>query len=296
MENRKAIFHPLFLICLFSLLLNDFYLKDYYGNSLTGKLSDFTGLIVFPVFISYLIPNLKKWISLITAILFLIWKSPLSEPVIESFNSIMPFSINRVIDYTDYWALTVLPVAHMIIMNKKHKIITSSSIYKPATILISLISIFAISATTLQPPLELPGGTIYIGKDYTIKKSKEETIALIKSLGYEVEYYENPDTIRNNSLKTISPSYYQTNNIIIYDDRNQPADTILNIKYSMYEPKSNQTTISLINLTLTEHGNIQRWQTLKKFRKKYKKLLEENFISTLKKADFRKERVEIIRN
>jgi len=39
-----------FVICLGLLLLNDFYLKFEYHNWLTGKLSDFCGLFIFPVF------------------------------------------------------------------------------------------------------------------------------------------------------------------------------------------------------------------------------------------------------
>ncbi len=46
----------------------------------------------------------------------------------------------------------------------------------------------------------MPEGTIYIGKEYTIKKSKDETIDMIKSLGYNVDYYKNLEdsiTIKN---------------------------------------------------------------------------------------------------
>lgn len=43
--------HPITLAALCTLGLNDHYLKAAYGNWLTGKLSDFAGLIFFPLFL-----------------------------------------------------------------------------------------------------------------------------------------------------------------------------------------------------------------------------------------------------
>jgi hypothetical protein len=40
----------------------------------------------------------------------------------------------------------------------------------------------------MPPPVEIPKGTVYIGKAYTIKMSKTETIKMIKSLGYNVDF------------------------------------------------------------------------------------------------------------
>ena len=102
-------------------MFNDFYLKQVFSNTLTGKISDFAGLIIFPIFMAFVFPNTKKWISIATGILFIIWKTPLVTPIIETFNLAFPLKIHRVIDYTDYWALIVLPVAH-IILNQNRKL------------------------------------------------------------------------------------------------------------------------------------------------------------------------------
>jgi len=46
-----AMLHPIAWSALVLLLLNDHYLKQTFGNALTGKLSDVAGLIVFPLFV-----------------------------------------------------------------------------------------------------------------------------------------------------------------------------------------------------------------------------------------------------
>ena len=135
----------------------------------------------------------------------------------------------------------------------------------------------------MPPVLEVPKGTIYIGKEYTIKKSKNEIIEAIKSLGYNVNYHENLDDSTNISeYRSRKIPYYQTDNIVIYDNNSNPIDTILNVKYTMSEPKENKTKIEIINVTLSEDGNIQRWQTLKFLRKQYKNMLEEQVIRKIK--------------
>jgi hypothetical protein len=250
---------------------------------LTGKLSDFAGLIVFPIFLAFLIPTSKKWISLITGILFLIWKTSFATPLIDILIQTLPFKIQRIIDYSDYWALLVLPLAHRIINHHTITIINSNKILRLSKIGIASVSFFAICATSIPPPVEMPEGTIYIGKEYTIKKSKDETIDMIKSLGYNVDYYKNlEDSITIKKYRSRKIPYYQTDNIIIYDDNEKPIDTILNVKYTLYEAKENKTRIEIINVTLSEDGNIQRWQTLKYLRKQYKKTFEKQVINKIK--------------
>ena len=283
MNNRNQILNPIFIVCLTILLLNDFYLKQTFSNTFTGKVSDFVGLIVFPIFIAYIFPKTKKWASIMTGILFIIWKTPIVTPIIETINQLFPFTIQRVIDFSDYWALLVLPIAHKIINHDKKLTLNSSRLLKFGKIGILSVSFFAICATSMRPVVEIPKGTIYIGKEYMIKKSKEETIELIKSLGYNVDFHKNLEdstTIKKYRLRNIP--YYQTDNIIIYDDNSKPIDTILNVKYTLYELKENRTILEIMNVSLSEDGNIQKWQTLKYLRKLYKKTMEKQVIEKLK--------------
>jgi len=265
-----------------TLLLNDFYLKATFGNFLTGKLSDVAGLIVFPIFIAYLFPKSSKWISLLTGVLFIIWKTPLVTPIIDSINQYSLFKTQRIIDYSDYWALIVLLFTHKLLATD-FKIIPGKNIaLNTSKVALTILSFFAICATTAPRVVEVPKGTIYIGKEYIIKKSKDETIEMIKFLGYNVDYHENSDesTMKTN-FRTMKIPYYQTDNIIIYDD-SIPIDTIQNVKYTLYGYEDNRTKIEIINITLSEDGNIQRWQTLKYLRKQYKKMLEKQLINEVK--------------
>jgi hypothetical protein len=54
MKRKELIFNPYFIGGLSILILNDWYLKQEYANYLTGKLSDFAGLLIFPLFIALL--------------------------------------------------------------------------------------------------------------------------------------------------------------------------------------------------------------------------------------------------
>lgn len=100
-----------FLMALALLLLNDHYLKTEYHNWITGKLSDFSGLFVFSIVISLFFKK-HSWIPFIgTALFFIWWKSPLSNSLINIWNSFGFFYIQRVVDYTDLYALSVLPLA-----------------------------------------------------------------------------------------------------------------------------------------------------------------------------------------
>lgn len=62
--------NPFFLLSLALLLLNDFFLKAYFHNWITGKLSDVTGLFVFSQFFIGLFPHLRKEIIISTAFFF----------------------------------------------------------------------------------------------------------------------------------------------------------------------------------------------------------------------------------
>ena len=113
MKNRLHIFATLpFVLCLGLLIVNDFYWKYAFHNALTGKLSDFTGLFVFPIFWAAFFPKFRKGIYWGTGLFFIFWKSPASEGFIEIWNQWCFLGIGRVVDYSDLWALLSLPVAY----------------------------------------------------------------------------------------------------------------------------------------------------------------------------------------
>ncbi len=103
---------PGFIIGLILLLLNDWMLKDLFHNWATGKLSDFAGMFVFPLFWVALFPRLGKHAFWASAVWFIYWKSPYSQQLIDSWNSLGWYSIHRVLDLTDLMALVMVPLAY----------------------------------------------------------------------------------------------------------------------------------------------------------------------------------------
>ncbi len=110
-SNLKILTSFWFLIGLIVLLLNDFIFKEMYGNWVAGKLSDFAGLFIFPLFWTAVFSKYKKPIFFFTALFFVFWKSPYSQCFIDCWNCFMFFKITRVVDFTDLMALLVLPIA-----------------------------------------------------------------------------------------------------------------------------------------------------------------------------------------
>lgn len=134
---------PGFLVGLSVLVLNDFVFKQHFHNDFTGKLSDFAGLFVFPLFFAAFFPRLRTSIYVLTAILFIFWKSVCSQVVIDYWNSLSFFSIVRTVDYSDLVALGILPFSY-VYSRIPHSIRSPSALIY----LIAVVSIFAFTATS----------------------------------------------------------------------------------------------------------------------------------------------------
>jgi len=166
---------PLFILAVGLLLLNDFYLKYEFSNFLTGKLSDVAGLFLFPYFLSSLRIKWSKPIYFGTATLFLFWKSPFSQEVINLVQTI-GIGFNRVVDYTDLFALLILPFSFQYFQKQ---LSTEQKIGKYSTIPLGVISLFAIWATTL--PREKVELNLAINEEFELEMSKTELFNLIQA-------------------------------------------------------------------------------------------------------------------
>ncbi|HMG92583.1 MAG TPA: hypothetical protein VK589_21145 [Chryseolinea sp.] len=140
-ERLRSINNIPFLICLALLLLNDFYLKAQFHNGLTGKLSDFCGLFLFASFWSAFLPRKKPEVYFLTALIFVVWKSPYSQSLIDLFSRTF-YTINRTVDITDLIALVILPIGFF--YNPENTL-------KPKVnpLLVAAVSFFAFCATSV---------------------------------------------------------------------------------------------------------------------------------------------------
>jgi hypothetical protein len=101
-----------FILSLVILLLNDFYLKYQFSNFITGKLSDFACLFIFPYFISVFFSKRTKEIYTFTFLFFIFWKLEISEQFIKFISQITDFAFYRTVDLTDLIALSIIPISY----------------------------------------------------------------------------------------------------------------------------------------------------------------------------------------
>jgi hypothetical protein len=141
-----------FVAAVILLLLNDWWLKHQYPNLITGKLSDFSGIFVVTILLISAFPKHIAKVFFSVTLLFIWWKSPASQNVINLFNSIGFSPINRVVDYTDLAALTMLPLAKAVFDRQLKFTLKIQKLEKTFSRAILLLSWFAISASTCINP------------------------------------------------------------------------------------------------------------------------------------------------
>ncbi|MBL8090790.1 MAG: hypothetical protein KF758_03640 [Anaerolineales bacterium] len=124
-QNSKTdlmtLMHPLMLLSIFVLLVNDHVLKVHFPSALTGKISDFAGLFFFPILLSAILHFVLKSFQFqsrnitftsfcFTAIYFSLIKT---VPFFNDFTEKL-FSIQIILDPSDLMALIMLPLAWML--------------------------------------------------------------------------------------------------------------------------------------------------------------------------------------
>lgn len=148
-DRLKSLVSLPFLVCLVLLMANDFYFKTVFHNTFTGKLSDFCGLFIFPIFWSVLLPKHKLAIFILTGLLFIYWKSEYSSAFIEFFSTYF-FTIGRVVDPSDLFALTVLPLAWLGVRFNIETINFNSFLRYANPYLVAVVTFFSFCATSQQ--------------------------------------------------------------------------------------------------------------------------------------------------
>lgn len=174
-NSRQILLSPFFILGLFLLLLNDFVLKFQFHNFLTGKLSDFAGLFVFPLFFAAFFPKRKLFIFASTIFLFVFWKSSWSQSSIDFWNSLQLFGIGRTVDYTDLFALSILPPSYFYFKAQTQDTFSLNSAKRISASLVVLLAVFAFTATSTVDDRSVS----LVGK-YTCEISKEKIENILK--------------------------------------------------------------------------------------------------------------------
>jgi hypothetical protein len=176
MENTNKIGNPVFITSVLILIINDFYLKAAFHNDVTGKLSDFAGLFAFPFLFSSLFYKHKNKIHLLTALLFVIWKSQFSQVFINFVNG-FGLSINRVVDATDNIALVAIPISYFALLLSDGNKYDFKPVFKKALIIISCLSFMATSRRPIQKKMR-----VSIEKEYVFEFSKRELVSRLNAI------------------------------------------------------------------------------------------------------------------
>jgi hypothetical protein len=158
----RTLTHPAFLAALLMLIVNDHLLKALYASWLTGKLSDFAGLFVFPVFLAVVG---KRWwnsrrslvmLHLAVGLCFVLWKLAPVEVVLDWLGRLTTLPMpGRVKDATDLMALVVLPLSYYFLRRpdmKTHRVFQAGVAQRVLASLVLLASGWAIMATSEDVP------------------------------------------------------------------------------------------------------------------------------------------------
>lgn len=262
--------NPVFIAAVLLLIVNDWYLKQTFHNGLTGKLSDFAGLFAFPFLLSALFSRKIKLVYFFTLLFFIVWKSPLMQPVIDGLNG-AGVPIQRTIDYTDYIALISLPLSFYQ-FNKP-------AVYRIRPAILNMLvvcSLISFIATTMPPGAYTRFNDI--NKVYTFDFSKRELVSRINAL--QLDYVQEFNKyVRDNNKHSYGALYKDTarvdfdrrSNIFYYSssliknkrdtlamlidyERVKDADTIvLKTMYANLNISGNNSTSQLKLLSLSNY-------------------------------------------
>jgi hypothetical protein len=265
-RSSAFIFNWIFIPGLLLLFLNDHYLKWEYSNWITGKLSDFVGLLIFPMFLQFLFPRFSRFSILATGALFVFWKLPVSDLFITFYNRLSFIPITRTVDYSDLIALSVLPLAGYFIKKIEQYKIPS---VPPAFIAwLAMIPISLIFMATSPPESFVikQRGYIYIGKSYKLKISKEDALAKLKTAGFSFE----PDTSRDTGM---GGSNFVIKNAVLDGGK----DTIKAIRFGFIEVK-NKTSLLIRDVTIKDTDDTKHWRLLRKY---YRRLVQSGVVEDI---------------
>jgi len=266
-RNHYLIFNWIFIAGLLLLALNDHYFKQYYTSWLTGKLSDFAGLLIFPMFLLFLFPRLSKWSVIITGLFFIFWKTPFSADFIECYNKIALIPVTRTVDYSDYIALSVLPLSWYLIQRIDRYRVSN---FQPVFLRFLAIVPVALVFMATEPPISFymqPGGDIHIGKSYKMKMSKEAALAKLRAKGYRIEI----DTSQRFGNRV---DYYVINNLVLDGGK----DTLQSLQFGFLG--SGDRPLLLINNIKLRPADKEK--NLKLLKKSYQQLIKSDIVEEVK--------------
>lgn len=178
-RDTRLLTDPVLLCAVALLLANDFVLKPLFHNALTGKLSDFAGLFAFPLFWTALLPRHKVKIHLAAAAGFVLWKSPLSQPLIEAWNGLSALPLARTVDAGDLLALPSVALSflyHTRAARAASSTPPTGRARRWATCAAAAVAVFAFTATSFHTAYDVEN------QHFTFADSKDGLVERLKRI------------------------------------------------------------------------------------------------------------------
>lgn len=272
-RNKYYLLNFVFLICLIILFLNDHFLKFKFSNWLTGKLSDATGIIILPLLLAFLIPKLKEYSIVVAAILFIFWKSPFSQDLIDLYNEYSFNTTSRIIDYTDLYVLVLLPIPYFIIRKIDNPKFIRVDNVNPFLVL--LPTIFTLMATEQMPYAHYKwnrGELILYNCHITIDGNQHDIVEKLRThhIIFDSIFPMGGEIL---ALRDTNFNNYRLNRLII------ETDTLRSLDLSMCTTK-NKTRIYFEGMQISENINTKRLFT--RLRRYYYNILFKDLKRSLK--------------
>lgn len=274
--NLASLLSAPFVLSLGLLLLNDFVLKYQFPGWFTGKLSDFAGLLAFAMFWEVVFPQQKRWMYLLSGVCFIWWKTPASQGFIDIFSQYGPFAIDRVVDYTDFIAVLILPIGFW--YQKKGYVLPVSQIYlrQISGYALAGIALFAFCATSM--PLrfrhQVKEGKLFMFDSYEVKMSE----AKIQKKWTEMGLRFQKDSTTNYASVSYESTHYSLYQV------NYKGDTLSKIGLQLDEYEPNESFIFLRYVELPDGMDEELpWDDIQELLKEYRKLVRKGMVKRLKR-------------
>lgn len=227
---------PAFLLALALLVLNDWVLKERYGTWWTGKLSDVAGLFAFAVFWAALLRRRRGRVFVLTALGFAMWKSPLSQPVLDAWNALDIVPLRRVVDYGDWLALLVLLPAYWFVTRSPTSACRSrsSNARRAGAVFGAIAAVLAFSATSIVPPAHpLPEH-----EGYLLSGSRSIVRAGLDSVAEVLDV----TTARRRNLETTGPDTFRVH-------LRHPPERIVSVLAELSDATAGETRLRLLTVS-----------------------------------------------
>ncbi len=266
-KRKYYLLNYIFVLGIILLFINDHFLKWQFSNWITGKLSDFVGLLIFPFFLTFLFPKSIKLNVLFTGVFFLFWKSPFSQSFIDFYNSIAFIEITRIVDYSDYVALIVLPFSYFYLSKELqfNKILIGKIKVHPILVLFPSIIIFMATSPPRSYFFHLSHGNLTLyNLNFRVGLNKENLLIKMKESGINVK----ADTLFERHHRTIplhQLNHFYVEQMIINED------TIRDLEFTMRPVAPDRTKLYFNSMNISK--DIPENEVKNELRKYYTKLL-----------------------